>query len=129
MIQFLHVIPRLPVTDLRRTLAFYAEVLGFSIDLVWPSDRPTFAILQRDTTRVSFFEPNEHQGAPGYAELYVEVTEASELYALIHDRVAIEWGPEVYSYGRREFAARDPDRYLVIFTEPTSDPYTTRDPE
>jgi hypothetical protein len=35
----------------------------------------------------------------------------------------------VYSYGRREFAIRDPDRYVIIFTEPTDDPPTTSEPE
>jgi hypothetical protein len=35
--------------------------------------------------------------------------------------VPIEWGPEVYFYGRREFAVRDPDGYLLIFTEPTDE--------
>jgi hypothetical protein len=42
--------------------------------------------------------------------------------------VPIEWGPEVYSYGRREFAVRDPDGYLVIFTEPTDEAPTTTEP-
>jgi hypothetical protein len=37
--------------------------------------------------------------------------------------------PEIYSSGRREFAIRDPDRYLIIFTEPTDEPTTTREPE
>jgi hypothetical protein len=46
----------------------------------------------------------------------------------VKDRVAIEWGPEVYDYGRREFALRDPDGYLVIFSEETDDPPTTAEP-
>jgi len=40
----------------------------------------------------------------------------------LHDRVAgnakIEWGPEVYSYGRREFAIKDCNGYLLAFSEP-----------
>ena len=39
----------------------------------------------------------------------------------------IEWGPEVYWYGRREFAIRDPSGYLIIFSEATTDPPTCRD--
>jgi hypothetical protein len=30
--------------------------------------------------------------------------------------------PEVYHNGCREFAIRDPDGYLIIFTEETDDP-------
>jgi hypothetical protein len=40
----------------------------------------------------------------------------------------IEWDPEVYSYRRREFAVRDPNGYLLIFTETTNDPPTTDEP-
>ena len=39
-------------------------------------------------------------------------------------RLPIQLGPEVYWYGRREFAVRDPDGYLLIFSERTSDPPT-----
>lgn len=46
------------------------------------------------------------------------------------ERVAsAEWGPEAYSYGRLEFALRDPDGTLVIFSEATDDPPTTTKPE
>jgi hypothetical protein len=40
----------------------------------------------------------------------------------LHDRVAgnakIECGPKVYSYGRREFAIKDCNGYLLAFSEP-----------
>ena len=122
-------IPRLPATDLSRTIAFYTTVLGFAVDVLWPDERPTFVILQRDRTSIAFFEPNEHQpGPPGYAELYIQVTDAAALHRRVSQQAPIEWGPEVYSYGRREFAIRDPDHYLVIFTEPTDEPATTEEP-
>lgn len=44
------------------------------------------------------------------------------LYATIAGNVAIEWGPEAYSYGRREFAIKDPNGYLLVFSERTKDP-------
>ena len=40
----------------------------------------------------------------------------------------MEWGPEVYSYGCREFAVRDPEGHTVIFTEATADEPTTDEP-
>lgn len=124
------VTPRLPVNDLRRTIVFYTEHLGFGVDVLWPDRRPTFVILCRDSTSLGFFELAEHQPGPiGYAELYIEVTDAGKLHQSLMDRVPIEWGPEVYSYGRREFAVRDPDGYLVIFTEPTNEPPTTSEPQ
>lgn len=124
------VTPRLPVSDLRRTIAFYTQHLEFAVDVLWPDQHPRFAILCRDSTSLGFFELTEDQRGPiGYAELYIEVTDAGAIHRSLSNRVAIEWGPEVYSYGRREFALRDPDGYLVIFTEPTSEPPTTNEPE
>lgn len=64
----------------------------------------------------------------GYAELYIEVTDSQMLHDSVKTRLPIEWGPEVYSYRRREFAVRDPDGYLLIFTETTNDPPTTDEP-
>jgi hypothetical protein len=40
------------------------------------------------------------------------------------DHATVEWGPEVYSYGRRELGFRDPDGSWVILSEVTSDPPT-----
>src|SRR5712675_3707220 len=116
------VIPRLPVADLQRTVEFYCGRLGFERDVVWPEETPTFAILCRDSIRLGFFERSEHQPGPiGYAELYIQVADSLQVYELIHAHLPIEWGPDVYSYGRREFAFRDPDGYLVILTEPTEE--------
>jgi catechol 2,3-dioxygenase-like lactoylglutathione lyase family enzyme len=124
--RLLGVVPRLPVTDLTRTVAFYTRVLGFEVSVLWPEDRPTFAILDRDAVSLGFFTPDAHRGQVtiGTADLYLGAADVRALHAAIQDVVSVEWGPEVYFYGRREFAVRDPDGYLLIFTEPTDDPPT-----
>jgi catechol 2,3-dioxygenase-like lactoylglutathione lyase family enzyme len=130
MTRFAQVTPRLPVSDLSRTIAFYRDHFGFEVNVIWPRQIPTFAILRRDGVGLSFFESIDHQtGVIGYAELYIEVIDAQTLHDSLKTRLPIEWGPEVYSYGRREFAMRDPDGYLIIFTEPTNDPPTTSEPK
>lgn len=129
MTTFEHLTPRLPVTDLGRTMAFYRDRLGFRPSVLWPAQEPTFAILDRDGTSVGFFPIDEARGQTmGYAELYIRVSDVEKLHAGLDDDVPIEWGPEVYSYGCREFGIRDPDGYLLIFTEPTDDPQTTDEP-
>lgn len=126
---FEHVTPRLPVADLGRSLEFYTEHLGFSPDVLWPAADPQFAIVRRDGARVGLIESGRDGPGPiGYAELYVEVDDARALHGQLSERLSIEWGPEVYSYGRLEFAVRDPDNYLVIFTEPTEAESTTEEP-
>jgi catechol 2,3-dioxygenase-like lactoylglutathione lyase family enzyme len=127
--QLTGVIPRLPVADLARTVRFYTGVLGFQISLMWPEKDPTFAVLDRDAVSLGFFTPDAHRGAVtiGTADLYLGADDVLGLHAAIRDQVTVEWGPEVYFYGRREFAVRDPDGYLLIFTEPTDDPPTAAD--
>ena len=49
------------------------------------------------------------------------------LHRELASKVPIEWGPEVYFYGRREFAVRDPDGNLIAFSAETSDPPTCRE--
>ena len=41
------------------------------MNVLWPKTSPTFAILRRDSTSVSFFEPNDQTEPISYAELYV----------------------------------------------------------
>jgi catechol 2,3-dioxygenase-like lactoylglutathione lyase family enzyme len=118
------------VADLERTIAFYTRTLGFRVAVLWPEGRPTFCILQRDGVGLGFFVAGVGEGEgrtptpPGGADLYIEVENVLALHAELKDKVAVEWGPEVYFYGRREFAFQDPDGYLVIFTEPTDDAVT-----
>jgi catechol 2,3-dioxygenase-like lactoylglutathione lyase family enzyme len=111
---------------LGRTIAFYTRVLGFQVSVQWPDNQPTFAILDRDAVSLGFFTPDAHRGQVtiGTADLYLGTEDVLGLYAAIKETVKVEWGPEVYFYGRREFAVRDPDGYLLIFTEPTDDPPT-----
>lgn len=125
-IQFNGVIPRLPVANLMQTIAFYTRLLGFRVDVLWPENEPTFCILDRDQVSLGFFAPEAVRGEVtiGSADLYLAVDDVRALHEQIKERVPIEWGPEVYFYGRREFAIRDPDNYLLIFTEPTDDPPT-----
>ena len=117
--------PRLPIADAHRTIKFYAEVLGFQAS-PWPEDAPTFLLLDRDKVRLAFDivpgrQPQSGEPAAGF---YLEVEDVRALHQAIKAKVAVEWGPEVYHYGRREFAVRDPDGYLIIFTEKTKDPPT-----
>lgn len=127
MSQFTDIAPRLPVADLQRSIAFYQDALGFHLNAAWPD--PKFALLKRDEVTIGLFETLDGlRESPGLVELYIEVRDAEDLHAELRQYLPIEWGPEVYSYGRREFAIRDPDSYLVVFTEPTEDPPTTDEP-
>jgi catechol 2,3-dioxygenase-like lactoylglutathione lyase family enzyme len=113
---------RLAVTDVRRSAAFYSDVLEFNVGTLWPDDMPQFAILNRDGLRLQL---GVSDSLPvGTSTLCFDVTDATALHSKIKKKVNIEWGPEVYFYHRREFAFRDPDGHTIIVSEGTSDPVT-----
>jgi catechol 2,3-dioxygenase-like lactoylglutathione lyase family enzyme len=125
VLRFLRVSPRLPVVDLQATVAFYTEMLGFELGLLWPKSAPTFAILERDGVTVQFHHAdNLRRDQADNVMLSFDVNDARALHAQLDGRVPVEWGPEVYWYGRREFGIRDPNGYLAIFSEETADPPT-----
>ena len=130
MPRFDSVMPQLPVADMARAVAFYTEKLGFRVDLCWPDDAPKYAILAYDNVRVGLFVPDEHRRVSGFGavELAFDVDDVRGLHErLAQHGVVAEWGPQVYFYGRREFAIRDPDGALLIFGEETSDPPTCKE--
>ncbi len=115
-----NVVPRLPVQNLAATRTFYTDVLGFRAGEDWPEEDPTFLILCFGEVEIQFYRAAQ-EVPTGEATLSFDATSVQELAQKLTPQVAIEWGPEVYSYGRREFAIRDPDGYLLIFSEETDD--------
>ena len=113
---------RLAVSDVRASAAFYSEVLGLEVGVLWPEERPEFAILSRDGLRLQL--GLSERSEIGSCTLCFDVSDAMSMHSRIKDKVAIEWGPEVYFYHRREFAFRDPDGHAIIVSEVTSDPVT-----
>ncbi len=114
-------VPRLPVDDLRRSVQFYVRHLGFRA-CAPSADDPDLLVLERDGVELQL---ERSEGRPGQrTTLSFEVDDAGELHRRLDGRVAVEWGPEVYGYGRRELAIRDPDGHLLILSEPTDEPPT-----
>ncbi len=127
MTQMKSLVPRFAVTDLSRSLDFYRQVLGLEIDFAWPAEAPTFALLKKGALEIGLFvADSQRPGAKvGTLELVLECEDvASVANDLIAQGLRPDWGPEVYSYGRRECAFADPDGHLIIFTEETGDPPT-----
>jgi lactoylglutathione lyase len=119
--------PRLHVADFDRSLAFYRDVLGFDVLSEFTDDGPPFALLARDGVGLQIGGPQARKSpdAAPTVTLYFDVSDALALHARLKDSVAIEWGPEVYFYHRREFAFRDPDGHLIIVSEETDDPVSS----
>ena len=121
----INITPALKVVDLDETIAFYTGHLGFAVDSLWPKDAPTFCILDHGPTHLMFHtEPYEAAEGPPLmtGQLHIDLEGGvMELFENLKDHHEILWGPEVYSYGRREFSVRDPNGYRLVFSERTNE--------
>lgn len=115
---------RLHVADVSRSAVFYRNTLGFEIGTMLPAESPQFAILEKGKVRLQLAQIKERTplGNDSTSTLWLDVSGITDLHSTINKKVEIEWGPEVYGFGRREFAFKDPDGHLIILSEVTRDP-------
>lgn len=118
--------PRIVASDVRRSAALYRERFSFTADLAWPDDKPEFALLSSCGGRLQITSM-AGCGSPGGCTLWIDVDDALGVHDRIAKLLSVEWGPEVYWYGRREFAVRDPDGHLVIVSQETDEAPTCTD--
>ena len=119
--------PNLIVSDVRRSLEFYRDVLGFSVAVTVPEAEPfVFAIVQSGPVEIFLNAPEPaiveypaFKGRPigGTLTLFVEVTNIALAHATLQDRVRIVMPLEHKWYGSTEFAFEDPDGYVITFAE------------
>lgn len=108
--------PMLRTWDLRASIAFYTEVLGFQCAAL-AEDRG-WAALQRDQVRIMISGPNEHEGdtAPAFTgSLYINTDEVEQLWEQVRDRARVCYPLEDFEHGMREFAIYDNNGYLLQF--------------
>jgi catechol 2,3-dioxygenase-like lactoylglutathione lyase family enzyme len=115
-------VPSLLVSDMRRTLEFYIEKLGFTQTAFYPIESdPEWTEVRRDDVAIHFYTeaPHATKYSPvcsGTLYFYPEGVEA--LAAELGGKVTFAWGPHVTDAGMREFGLRDPNGYYIAFTEP-----------
>jgi uncharacterized glyoxalase superfamily protein PhnB len=126
------VTPNLVVSNVERSLAFYRDVLGFSVTATVPDAAPlAFAWMQRDGVSVflnSLESVEEHADLAarqigGTATLFITI-EADDvnsgidaLFASISPRAKVMMKLKDQFYGMREFGIEDPDGYVVFFAQ------------
>lgn len=118
------VVPRFAVSDLSRSVAFFRDQMDFQLELAWPENQPSFAILSHGAVTISLFCRDEirPQARVGTFELWLDCTDVrAAVRHLAQKGLHPVWGPQVFFYGRREAAFADPDGHLVILSEETSD--------
>ena len=108
-VQFGHAVPILRVADFDRSVEYYVEGLGFTLD--WSFGR--FGSVTRDQMSIMLSE-----GRQGCSStwLWTAVGDADALYAELLDRgAAIRHPPMNFPWGSRELHVFDSDRHVLRF--------------
>jgi catechol 2,3-dioxygenase-like lactoylglutathione lyase family enzyme len=117
--------PHLPVRDLRKTLDYYRDVLGFYDEWTWANSegKITDGGIHRDDMRLLFGEdPDFADTIAGYKKsrlaLMWFVENIDDIYAEFKDR-DIEFADELraHPHGLREFAFVDINGYYIRIAE------------
>jgi len=126
-IRFTAVTPNLIVRDIGRSLAFYRDVLGFTIkDTVPPAAPFVFVWLERGGVTVFLNDAVaaakdlpafETPAFGGTCTLFVAVDGVDALHAQVAGQTLIVMPLHTQWYGMREFAVHDPDGHLITFAE------------
>jgi catechol 2,3-dioxygenase-like lactoylglutathione lyase family enzyme len=124
--------PMLAVTDLKRTMDFYCNNLGFRCAGSFGNPEPVWCELVRDDVAIMF-------NAPPRESVIRDVPPRSKSYQIFYinpeDVVELRWKAagvpvsdlRVTVYGMKEFELRDPDGYWLWFGQPTDDPPTVKE--
>jgi len=130
MTRFTSVTPNLVCRDIAASLAFYREVLGFSISMSVPDAAPyVFVGLERDgvpvflndvTTATADFPSMAAAHPGGTATMFFIVTDVDALHAVVAPKATVVMPLKTQFYGMREFAVTDPDGHVITFAQRVS---------
>lgn len=111
--------PMLWTEDLRATVDFFVDVLGFDCDEI--SEERGWASLSKDDVALTLARPNEHTPYEkiGFAgPFYFNTTDVDTLREDLRDKARICYSIEDFHYGLREFAICDNNGCLLQFRQP-----------
>jgi predicted enzyme related to lactoylglutathione lyase len=109
--------PEIPVTDLKRSLEYYQQKLGFQIAMQMPAGN--YAIVERDGIALHLFQDDSSSHSP--VGVHIFTPDLEDLYAEIQQRGArISQGILRKPWGNRDFRVNDHSGNEIKFTEPLS---------
>jgi uncharacterized glyoxalase superfamily protein PhnB len=122
------VTPNLVTNDIPRAVAFYRDVLGFSVVTTVPDAAPfVFVLLERDGVNVFLNDARTvlHEtpdatslvvGQSGVA-MFFTIDDVATLWEQVRGRAPVIMALKDQWYGMREFIVTDPDGYVVTFAQ------------
>lgn len=110
--------PMLRTGELKETIAFYTERLGFSVE--GSSEEAGWAHLRRDSVSIMLASPNAHEDFQRPAltgSLYIVCDKVDDIWNDVRESTRVCYPIESFDYGMREFAIYDNNGYLLQFGE------------
>lgn len=117
----------LGVADVAASVEFYTTLLGFKAIATVPDAAPlAFAMLQLEGVTIMLQEQGslreeytslQGQQAGGLFTLYVSVSGVDAWYEQLNEKTNIIIAPHTTFYGTKEFSLKDPDGYILTFSE------------
>jgi uncharacterized glyoxalase superfamily protein PhnB len=111
--KFEKIMPEFPLADVAAGVAYYRDVLGFSVNY----QKEGFAVMDRDRARILLITKTaQHKGI---ASCYIYVADADALHAELTARGAnVEAAPVSRPWGLREFRIFDPEGNILTLGQP-----------
>ncbi len=109
--------PMLWTNELKQTIAFYKDLLGFELDEY--NEEWGWCHMHKDEVNLMFSKPNEHTKYNGYplftGSFYLYTEEIDALWEVLKTKATISYPIDNFSHNMREFAILDNNGYLLQF--------------
>jgi len=118
MAKLSRIAPELPVSNLRESIDYYEQQLGFRVVMEMPAG--DYAIVERDGIAIHLFHDGTRQYSP--VGLHIFTGQLDELHAELQQRGA-RLSQQIMRkpWGNRDFRVNDRSGNEIKFTEPISE--------
>lgn len=113
--RFLDTTVILPVLDVKKTVQFYKEKLGFEINIMW--ENPNYASVRRENVHIEFGEARQKHAGSGVCYIHVEDVDSVHRQ-LEHSGVEFVGDFSDRDYGCKDFRIKDNNGNLLIIGSP-----------
>ena len=118
MAKLSRIAPELPVANLKRSIEYYEQNLGFRVAMQMPNGN--YAIVERDDVAIHLFQDNA--GILSRVGIHIFTEDLEMLHAEMQERGArVSQGILRKPWGNRDFRVADDSGNEIKFTEPLPD--------
>jgi len=114
------------VDNMKESIHWYTEILGFKVNISSPETNPVFTSLSNGDVEIMLYKREEFsKEIPKFKDmktggsfvLYITVEDIQKLYDSVKNKVKIIQELYTTDYGSMEFALEDPNDYVLMFNQ------------